>query len=237
MIGDTERSLIGEIVSPEPNLWKIHELLECGLNPNAVDNLGISVLILAAQRGHKDVVKMLLDFKANPNYAIPDDGNTALLWALWTEHVECARVLVEGGADIHAKNHKGESVFMGAAQNGYLELIDKIIAEGEDVNEQSDSGTTPLMEASYYGQPEAAKKLLQNGANPNLQDNWGFTALMHASEFGRYNIVSLLVKEGADTKIKNNFGKTAKDKAKTPEISQILEQAEKGKSSDGKGGM
>lgn len=56
-------------------------------------------LHLAARLGRADVVKMLLDFKVDPNISVKGKGVTALMEASVSGHVEIVKMLLTAGAD------------------------------------------------------------------------------------------------------------------------------------------
>ena len=82
----------------------------------------LTALMLATQRGHKEVVKVLLEKKANPNITdvvglclhvwviyycslcVQTTGWTALHFAAKQDSVEISQMLVEGGADVEIKD-------------------------------------------------------------------------------------------------------------------------------------
>ena len=69
------------------------------------------VLVLAAAWGQTDMVKILLEERADPNYGSDKDGLTALMWACknFEEQLEMVKALLEAGADIHAKSIYNET--------------------------------------------------------------------------------------------------------------------------------
>ena len=78
--------------------------------------------MLATQRGHKDVVKALVEWKANPNITDKVDlclhvwimyhcllcvqmaGRSALFFAAEEDNIKTAKILVNGGADVALKD-------------------------------------------------------------------------------------------------------------------------------------
>lgn len=66
--------------------------------------LGSSPLILAAAKGHAEVVRLLLDHGAHIN-ATDHTGWTALHAAVYGGHVEVVRLLLERRAQLHQPNH------------------------------------------------------------------------------------------------------------------------------------
>ena len=65
----------------------------------------------AVKQGDTKRVFDLLEKGANPN-AIDEDGETPLHWAVWLRHPEpMARILVDAGADIEAKDEDGKTAW------------------------------------------------------------------------------------------------------------------------------
>src|SRR5262245_3232884 len=85
------------------NLDRVREFLDRDpslVNSTGEDRLG-SPLVLAAGRGHLEVVRLLLDRGADPN--LPEEGNAphgrALYSAVYGKHLDVARLLLEHGAN------------------------------------------------------------------------------------------------------------------------------------------
>ena len=82
--------------------------LQNGTSPDAVNNSGTPAIILAAQKGHSRLVKLLLDYKVNIN-ARDSLKFTALMWASVRGRMETARLLLKNGANPHLQNAVGET--------------------------------------------------------------------------------------------------------------------------------
>ena len=79
--------------------------LNAGADPNMEDlekGYGVSPLRGASSNGHKDVVRLLLDYGAKPNLASGDHGLTALHIAVLHGHNDVVELLLDGGADPNA---------------------------------------------------------------------------------------------------------------------------------------
>ncbi|RPB19091.1 ankyrin, partial [Terfezia boudieri ATCC MYA-4762] len=69
----------------------------------------------AAQNGHKTALQLLLDMGADINEKNPH-GKTALLEAVFYNHLSCVKILIKRGADATISDHIGGSVLHRAAQ-------------------------------------------------------------------------------------------------------------------------
>ena len=93
-------------------------LLDLGADVNASDKEGWTPLLLAAERGHPSVARILLDRGANVNAKCDcsgwlDGGWTALMIAIIQRHDEVVRLLLDKGAEVNAKNgNTGETALM-----------------------------------------------------------------------------------------------------------------------------
>ena len=72
-------------------------LIVRGVKIDAVNNTGVSALILAAREGQTQAVLLLMEYGANINLATPT-GFTALRAARQRKHDETSKVLVRAGA-------------------------------------------------------------------------------------------------------------------------------------------
>lgn len=114
-------------------------------------------------------------------------GMTALLYAAREGHLETARALLEGGADINQVSADKFSPLVMAIANGHLDLAKYLVDKGADPNLTAVSGLTALYGVidvqwaphAWFPQPttdqektsylELMKDLLEHGANVNAQ--------------------------------------------------------------------
>ena len=204
--------LITAASSGDPAGIKI--LLAHGADVDAKDSNGWSALANAAITGHADAIKLLLAGKAKVNVKDKDGrvGMTdPLIAAIFSGHSDTAAVLLDHGADIHAKvDRNGMTALIAAAFRGDVAAVKLLLARGARVDEKDDHGRTVLMAAVDSGHAEAAKLLIEHGADVNAKDEkWGIPALMKAAQYGDIDIAKLLLEHGADIKARENTGKTA----------------------------
>ena len=91
----------------------------------SVVNVGAagSELADAAMKRNRDAVRSLLQRKADVN-APQIDGTTALHWAVRSDDLETADLLIRAGANVSAANRAGATPMQLAALNGNAAMID-----------------------------------------------------------------------------------------------------------------
>ena len=118
-----------------------------------IGQYGYTMLMLAAHGGHKEIVKLLIDNKANPNIK-NNGGETALMHAAVKGRTEVVKLLIDNGADINIKGRDGVTALMLAATWERMEIVKLLIDNGADINIKGRDGVTALMYASRYGHQE-----------------------------------------------------------------------------------
>jgi uncharacterized protein len=184
-------------------------ILQCGVFLAAASLLvaaAASDVADAAMKGNKEVVRSLLQRKANVN-APQSDGATALHWAVRSDDLELADVLIGAGANVSAANRDGATPLLLAAVNGNAAMIEKLMKAGADPNGPlTKYGDTALMMAARTGKTDAIKTLLDHGARVNTKETWGdTTALMWAVSERHPDAVKVLMDHGADVNARSKF--------------------------------
>ena len=194
-------------------------LLDAGASPNVRLSMGETPLMSAARTGSVEVVEQLLAYDADVNAAEMGRHQTALMWAVAQEHPAVVRVLLEHGADIHARtmiwdqlentagntnpvgnfrmSHGGSTPLLFAARNGDVETAKVLVDAGAHVNATAPSGRSALVTAAHSGHGALGVYLLEEGADPNVSDA-GYTALHGAVLRSQVDLVKALLKHGAD---------------------------------------
>jgi len=118
---------------------------------------GSTPLLLAAETSNYDVIKVLVEAKADPN--IPtDSGTTALMMTAGAgtdvqrqrepeERVratQTAKFLVEHGANINVHGQFGWTAIHSAAYQGQNDILSYLVSKGGDINAKDDFGQTAL---------------------------------------------------------------------------------------------
>jgi ankyrin repeat protein len=149
--------------------------LEKGTAVNqATTDDGTTPLFMAAQKGHVEVVRLLLEKGAAVNQATTDD-KSPLYAAIKGRYVEVVRLLLENGAEVNqATPAHGITPLLLAADYGPVVIVQLLLEKGaapnqtapdiEDEFNQIDIECTPLLTAAQYGHMDAVQLIAVFGA-------------------------------------------------------------------------
>ena len=113
-----------------------------GSGINAPDILGDTALILAAERGHEGVVKMLLEREdIDPDQADSKRGQTPLVWAAQNGHHGVVKMLLER-EDVnpdHIDTKWGRTPLAWAAKHGHEKIVKMLSKQKHDYTAMPDN--------------------------------------------------------------------------------------------------
>ena len=235
------------------NLQNLHKLVKTGnvksvkkeiaKNKKFLDmpnEKGATCLHIAAQEGHIDMVKMLVEKGASVN-ALDNDKYSPLLAASSQKHFHVVQFLLDSGADPKATNSGQSGVIhylIRSDENGsgltlQKDLIARCCKLGGDVNAKNKFGETPLHQAVMRGSLEMTeflislkadvnkvnrfenlsfqKKLNKNNTSFSKKKRHSETCLHKAILIKSVEMVKLLIKHGVDIKVESSTSGTAKE--------------------------
>lgn len=165
---------------------------------------------------HNDLkkAKECLEYGANPNGDKKYDINPLMI-ATTQGNLEIAKLLIDKGADVNAKDKNGNNALVYCSNYGYAKGIAKLfIDNGIEINNRNRDGETALEKATGSSNCEIAKFLIENGAdhksiNKSLvivcgKSNWSWIKSNKDDEFLHY-----LISHNADVNTKNCIGISA----------------------------
>ncbi|XP_077283109.1 uncharacterized protein LOC143909083 [Arctopsyche grandis] len=189
-------------------------LLEQGFDPNEPDKNGDTPFIDAVCFRTAEIVKLMLDYKADPH------GDTPLTLATRYNKIKTLQIILECGVDINNTNLDGETALHiifnyqieGEAFNILLKSgADPTIAikrTESNSNIRSADNSTLLHYAVFLGKYQILTLLLDENIDLNLTDMYGQTAVISAMKNYNFKAVELLLAKGADPNICDNNGNT-----------------------------
>lgn len=121
--------------------------------------------------------------------------------------VERTRTLLDGGADINARDKDGMTPLCLAAGHGRTLVTKLLLEKGANVNATCKEDYTPLHLAAWNGHKEILDLLIQHRADVNAKVA-GASPLWMAASKGYVPIVKALLSNGADINAQDNGGYT-----------------------------
>src|SRR5207302_1335876 len=103
------------------------------------------------------------------------------------------KALLARGADVDARERRGQTALMWAAAEGHAATVEALLRAGADFRTPLPSGFTPLFFAVREGRTDVVRILLKAGA-----DESGDPAPIGSGDLGSLQLVRKLVEHGAD---------------------------------------
>jgi ankyrin repeat protein len=111
--------------------------------------------------------------------------------------IELVKSLLAKGANVNARDRRGQTVLHIAASHGHKVLVELLLAKGADIAAKGPAGGTALHGASRFGHRDVVELLLAKGADINARRYNGQTPLSVAKEQGHEKVAELLRQHGA----------------------------------------
>lgn len=199
----------------EEDIDKVKEYLAEGGDVNAKrGQFGNTLLHTAANEGHLETVKLLIENGANVNlrnnsgfvplshaisHPLPTPGGKGpCIRCLTLKHMEIAKLLIEQGADVNARDFYEGWPLNTAITYKNLDAINMLIEHGADVNAKSEIRTSNLHWAVILENLDIVKILIAHGADVNAKNDKGETPLDIARKRGNAEVEALLSKTMKD---------------------------------------
>jgi len=160
-------------------------------------------------------------------------GATALLVATHANAVNAAKVLIDAGADVNAKDHIQDSPYLYAGARGHQAILEMTLAHGADLKSTNRFGGTALIPAAERGHVETVRTLIEAGSDVDHVNRLQWTALLEAIILGdggarHRQIVELLIEAGADVNLADGNAVTPLQHARAAgyhDIEEVLRAA------------
>eukprot|EP00930_Biecheleria_cincta_P047383 TRINITY_DN32835_c0_g1_i1.p1 TRINITY_DN32835_c0_g1~~TRINITY_DN32835_c0_g1_i1.p1 ORF type:complete len:603 (-),score=118.05 TRINITY_DN32835_c0_g1_i1:31-1839(-) len=135
------------------------------------DRKGMQPVHTATISGHKEVLQLLLHFRANPSAADGQGMPAMHLAALFGQH-GLIETLVSSRIDVNARTQQGDQALHSAAENGHVAAVRALLKMRAKVSGKfgQDGRGTPLFVASGFGHAPVVKFLIKHGAQVDPRD-------------------------------------------------------------------
>lgn len=206
------------------NEEKVRELLTLGADPNYINRSNDTPLVIAAEKGYFNIVKLLVDRGADVNsiknfdieediydyddsdYECQEEFRTALSYAAENGYFDIVKYLVDKGADINFGSCNKTSLMYGAK---YFDIVKYLVDHGAKalVNEINGRWKNAIFFTSGPDTRRVVEYLLDHGLDIELEDGDNRTLLSRASSEGRVDLVRILIDHGANINVEFEEGK------------------------------
>ncbi|KAK0670634.1 ankyrin repeat-containing domain protein [Cercophora samala] len=143
----------------------LERMISAGYSVDAPDSYGATPLMLASERGHGHLVRLLLDKHADPELAENQWDTTALMFAATYGHDDIVEQLIPK-SKLDAQDCYKNTALHYAADRCSVESVKAMIRKDFDiVNVVDDRGESPLFRAVQHNRPEVVAALIKAGAD------------------------------------------------------------------------
>jgi ankyrin repeat protein len=187
----------------------VQRLTRAGADVNAANRYGVTPLLLAAQRGHAELIDLLLKAGASAKTAearLPE-AQTLLMHAARTGNIASLKSLIAAGSSVHARETRsGTTAVIWAATSNRSDAVRVLAEAGADLNVLSKVTSYPhtqngvLLSGLEEGYSYVGQTVLPRG---------GWSAVMYASREGAVDATRALADAKANLDLTDPEGTTA----------------------------
>ncbi len=188
------------------DLKAIKQLISDGIELEMTNEDGLTPLVLAADRGHLDIVKFLIEAGAQLHHISEGNNWTALLLAADKGHIEIAQHLIASGFNV---KKLGGPASVHAILNDHNDIASLLLEHGVNPNFLYDDHIPLVSILADKNETELLKTYIDSGADLNLADNDEKTPVFYAVFGGNLEALILLVNNGAN--VHHKFGENQFD--------------------------
>ncbi|XP_031553067.1 histone-lysine N-methyltransferase EHMT1-like isoform X2 [Actinia tenebrosa] len=155
-------------------------LIDAGASLRVKDQGGMTLLHVAARRGHDEIIRILLDSKKFNINQKDDGGWTAIMWAAEDKMVETAKLLLHRGGNVHLRDLELNIPLHWAAFAGSYQMSLVLLENRSDLHAINRHGETPIHIAARENNYSCVQLFLNRGARIDITNNEGSTPLQVA---------------------------------------------------------
>jgi ankyrin repeat protein len=144
---------------------------------NVRDKYGATPLSIAAQEGHLEMVRLLLEKGAAIDVKTNYRGAPLSTAAFYSSPMVVKLLLEKGPVDA-----VGATPLYVAALEGNVAVVKLLLEKGAAVEARADDGGTPLAIAAQQAHLDVVQMLVEKGATVDARDNNGVTPLARATQ-------------------------------------------------------
>lgn len=158
-LGLNEDSMAKQVLLGKKSV--VEDYLTVGFSPDATDDLGTPLIILALRNGKESMFSLLLENGANLDAKSEDRGNTALMEAALKGNSDLVRLLIDRGVELDTQSKNGQTALMLAVGEAQTMVALQLIYAGADVSMKDQLGMTAEKYASLFGHTQIVDAIAQ----------------------------------------------------------------------------
>jgi ankyrin repeat protein len=190
-------------------------LLDKGANPNRRSNYDATILQEWAWGGDPELTKIVMGILIKKGADVNARSHRDLRWtplhgACTRRRGSVAEFLVENGADINAKDGKGQTPLLISVQANDLDTTKMLIKNGADVHVKNDIGLTLMDIAWKRGYMEIVELLKKHGIKQTQKYEQSIEMAINSKDLEK---VKELIAQGADVNARDSRGNMALHRA------------------------
>lgn len=170
-------------------------LLQKGANPEFKNAQDETPLLIATQKGSKEVIELFL--RKNQNLAT---STASILSVVGDDNYALAETFLKSGANVETANRKGDNLLMIALNNGSQDMTELMLQYGADVNVENVARETPLVYAAYQRMDKAISQLVDRSADTQKALNFLSGRDSEASRYLTGQLLDIAIEKN-DTKL------------------------------------
>lgn len=184
----------------------------------------------ASRQNQLSELEKYVPSRIHPDSRISDEKNhchSLLMAAAAHGSTDCAKYLLEHGANPNLKNFNGFTALHWAAFTGRTEVVPQLLDSGADIEARIADGKTAVHIAAFRGQRGFLDFLIKRGADINAVDADGNNAIWFAALANQQATVEFLLRKGIETDQVNAERRSLKDLARDKCITWLAEMLDK----------
>ena len=210
----TEQAFLGEVAHKNEEV--IDLFLKAGMSSNARNDQGRTALMIAAEKGHVNILNKMARLDPASLNRIDKNGNTALMLAARLGQADSVAALIACNADVNYTVPSQDSAATALQavldvpefKEEHTAVVRILLQHGADVKGRNAAGRSSLSFAAGHGRADIAKVLIESGADVNDADQKGNFPLLLAACKGYPSFITLLADKGANMNLALPDGQT-----------------------------
>ncbi|XP_061078085.1 B-cell lymphoma 3 protein homolog isoform X2 [Conger conger] len=131
---------------------------------------GLTPLHLAVQNGNKNLVKLLLNSRADIDAVDIKSGRSPLVHAVENKNIEMVNFLIENRCNVNAQSYSGNTALHSACGRGQVEVVRVLLRNGADSSLKNYHNDTALMVAKNKKVTDVLRGKGSRSQNPKPLD-------------------------------------------------------------------